>query len=90
MQKWDYCCVSLGWGGGFGKKNYEVRIRYFGTMRDAEMLKSKYPVEKGKDLDAIGEALGYLGDQGWELVSTAFDTNFELGRYSAILKRPKE
>ena len=54
------------------------------------MLKSKYPVEKGKDLDAIGEALGYLGDQGWELVSTAFDTSVELGRYSAILKRPKE
>jgi hypothetical protein len=58
-EKWEYCCIAQTKASSATQREEKTAIAYWGlTQQNIEISPDK-----------LGEAVGRLGDDGWELVS---------------------
>jgi hypothetical protein len=83
MEKWEYCSVVVRESGSIFVK-YWARVAYYSPDGNIRVEELKTDIKQGPDgfRDAIGYALAYLGQQGWELAVK----HSESGAF--LLKRP--
>ena len=94
-QKWDYCAITNTTisGGGYSTRGVAT-IRYFSADGWKEETVDFVPDFGQKRYEnrlyengAIGKAMGKLGDEGWEMVSTITDKNDNIS--FVYFKRPR-
>jgi hypothetical protein len=95
-QKWEHCAITNASfsGGGFNTRGVAT-IRYFqadGWKEEAvdfvPDLGYKRYEHRLYENGAMSKAIAKLGDEGWEMVSTNQDSNYNVS--SIYFKRPKQ